>query len=101
MAVATRIANVTALLHRLVALSTAGRDPVGGIWMAATALAIHTATWVFVGMRLSGDAFSPEERAAPVTLLKVEAGVLLGLFFLLAPRGRRRPGEVDPHLYSG
>lgn len=101
MAVATRIANVTAFPHRLVALDTAGRDPVGGIWMAATALAIDTAARVFVGIRLSGAAFSPEEGAALVTLLKVEAGVLLGLFFLLAPRGRRRPGEVDPHLNRG
>lgn len=96
-----RMAIVGAFLLRLVALSTAGRDPVGGIWMAATALAIDTATWVFVGIRLSGAAFSPEEGAALVTLLKVEGGILLGLFFLLAPGSKKKPGETDAHLNRG
>lgn len=83
------------------ALDTAVRDPIGKIRMAATALAIDTAAWVFVGMSLSGVAFSPEEGAALVTLLKVEGGVLLSLFFLLVPGGKRKPGETDAHLNRG
>ena len=60
------------------------------------ALAIDTATWVFVGTKLSGVAFSPEEGAALVTLLKVEGGVLLGLFFLLAPLAKRNSAKPTP-----
>ena len=97
----TRIAIVGAFLLRAVAFNTAARDPIGSIWMAATALAIDTATWVFVGTRLSGGAFSPEEGAALVTLLKVEGGVLLGLFFLLAPTGKKKLGETDAHFNRG
>lgn len=96
-----KTALVGAFALRLVAFNTARRDPVGGIWMAATALAIDTATWVFVGMKLSGVAFSPEEGAALVTLLKVEGGVLLALFFLLAPGGQKKPGGTDAHFNRG
>lgn len=69
--------------------------------MAATTQAIDTAVRVFVGMRPSDAALSPEEGAALVALLKVEGGVLLGLFFLLTPRGRRKPGETNTCLNRG
>lgn len=46
-------------------------------------------------MRLSGVAFSPEEGAALVAPLKVDGGVLLVLFFVIAPREHRKPGEAD------
>lgn len=96
-----KIALIGAFALRVVAFNAARRDPIGGIWMAATALAIDAATWVFVGTNLSGVAFSPEEGAALITLLKVEAGVLLALFFILAARGRRKLGETDAHADRG
>lgn len=96
-----KAAVVGALLLRLVAFNTAARDPIGGIWMAVMALAIDAATWVFVGRNLGGMAYSPAEGAALVTLLKVEAAVLLGLFFLLSPAGRRKLGETDAHFNRG
>ena len=96
-----KIAIVSALLLRMVAFNAARRDPIGGIWMAATALTVDTATWVFVGLKLSGVAYSPVEGVALITLLKVEAGVLLGLFFILAPTGRRKLGETDAHFNRG
>lgn len=96
-----RMAIVGAFLLRLAAFNAARRDPSGAIWIAATALAIDTATWVFAGTRLSGVAFSPEEGAALVALLKVEGGVLLALFFVTSPGRRRKPGEGDAGVDRG
>lgn len=48
-----------------------------------------------------GAAWSPAEGAALITLLKVEGAVLLGLFFIMAPTGRRKPGETDAHWNRG
>ncbi len=84
-----------AALMRLTALNTAQRDPLGAVWIAAAATAIDTATWLFVGLKLSGTAFTAEEAAALITLLKVEGAALLVLFFVLAPVGRRRLGQTD------
>ncbi len=88
-----------AALLRLTALNAAQRDPLSAIWIAAAATAVDTATWLFMGLKLAGTTFTPEEAAALVTLLKVEGGALLVLFFVLAPRGRTRPGETgaDQH----
>lgn len=62
-----------------------------GLWPmrgSDVAPAIDTAAWVFVVMRLSGVAFSPEKGAALIPLLKVEGRVLLGLFLGLTPSGK-------------
>ncbi len=75
---------------RLVAINSAGRNPVGALWIAAVALAIDTATWLSVGLKLGGQAYSPAEAAALITLLKIEGMVLLGLFLILSLLGRRR-----------
>lgn len=82
-----------AVVVRLVALNIAWRDPTGAIWIGFVALIIDTATWLFMGLKLQG-AYSPAEAAALVTLLKVEGGALLVLFILLAPLGRKRPGQT-------
>lgn len=92
------LAAAGAALMRLVAYNTARRDPLGAIWIAAAALAVDTATWIFVGLKLSGTAWSPAEGAALTTLLKVEGAVLLGLFFLMAPTGKKKLGETDAHF---
>ena len=81
-------------LLRAIALNTARRDPLSAIWIAAAALAVDAATWLFVGMRLWGEAYSAAEGEALITLLKVEAGALLVLFFLLAPTGKSRRGQT-------
>ena len=86
---------------RLVALNTVRRDPIGAIWIAATALAIDAATWLFVGMRLADASYSPVESAALVTLLKVEGAPLLALFCLLAPTGQKKMGETDAQFNRG
>lgn len=87
-----------AALLRLTALNTAGRDPLGAIWIAVAAAIVDLATWLFVGLKLWGTAFTPEEGQALITLLKVEGGTLLALFFILAPRGKKRLGETDEHF---
>lgn len=79
---------------RLVALSAARRDPQGALWIAGAALAIDTATWISVGLKLGGQAYSPAEALALATLLKVEGAALLGLFFILALTGKRRLGRT-------
>lgn len=84
-----------AALLRLTALNTAQKDPLGAIWIAAAAIAVDTATWLFVGLKLWGTAFTAEEANALITLLKVEGGALLVLFFILAPRGKKRLGQTD------
>lgn len=83
-----------AVVLRLVALNVAGRDPIGAIWIGVVALIVDTATWLFMGMKLQG-AYTPAEAAALVTLLEVEAGALLVLFFILAPTGKKRFGRTD------
>ncbi len=88
------VAGLGAGVLRLIALNAAKRNPLSAIWIAAAALAIDAATWVFVGLRLWGDAYSAAEGEALITLLKVEAGALLVLFFLLAPTGKKRPGQT-------
>ncbi len=80
---------------RLTALRTARRDPLGAIWIAAAAAAVDTATWIFMGVKLTGTAFTGEEAEALVTLLKIEGGALLVLFFILAPTGRKRLGQTE------
>ncbi|MDP1738484.1 MAG: hypothetical protein Q8L23_13715 [Caulobacter sp.] len=79
---------------RLVALSTARRDPLGALWIGGVALAVDTATWILVGVKLGRQAYSPAEAAALTTLLKVEGMALLGLFFILALTGKRRLGRT-------
>jgi hypothetical protein len=75
---------------RIVALNTAKRDPRAAIWIAGAALLVDAATWMFMGLKLWGEAYSAVEGEALITLLKVEAGALLVMFFLLGrPRGRR------------
>lgn len=95
------LAAAGAALMRLVAYNTARRDPLGAIWIAAAALAVDAATWIFVGLKLSGTAWSPAEGAALTTLLKVEGAVLLGLFFLMAATGKKKLGETDAHFNRG
>lgn len=79
---------------RVIALNAARGNPLSAIWIAAAALLIDAATWLFVGLRLWGDAYSATEGEALITLLKVEAGALLVLFFILAPTGKKRLGET-------
>lgn len=92
---------VGALLLRLAAFNSASRDPVGAIWIAATALVLDLITWLAIGLKLWGTAYSPAEGAALITLLKVEGAALLGLFFILAPTGKRKLGETDAHVDRG
>jgi hypothetical protein len=82
-------------LLRIAALNTAKRAPLAAIWAAAAALLVDAATWMFVGLRLWGDAYSAAEGEALIALLKVEAGALLVLFFLLAPTGKKRLGQTE------
>lgn len=82
-------------LLRLVALNTAKREPVGALWIAFLALVIDAATWLFMGLKLQGQAFDAAQAAALVTLLKVEAAALFVAFVVLAPTGRRRLGQTD------
>lgn len=95
------LAGMAGVILRIVAYNAARRNPQGAIWIAATALAIDAATWVFMGLKLSGDAWSPAEGAALTTLLKVEAAVLFGLFCLLALTGGKKLGETDAHFNRG
>ncbi len=88
-------AGIGAGLLRLVALNAAKTNPLSAIWIAAAALAVDAATWLFVGLTLWGAAFSAIEGEAVITLLKVEAGALLVLFVLLRRSGRNRPGRND------
>ena len=88
------VAVLGAGVLRVIALNAARRNPLSAIWIAAAALLIDAATWLFVGLRLWGDAYSAVEGEALVTLLKVEAGVLLALFFLLGPTRKRRSAET-------
>jgi len=89
------VAGIGAGILRLIALNAAKKDPLSAIWIAASALAVDAATWLFVGLTLWGSAFSAIEGEAVITLLKVEAGALLVLFVLLRRSGRRRPGRHD------
>jgi hypothetical protein len=82
-------------LLRIAALNTAKRAPLAAIWAAAAALLVDAATWMFVGLRLWGEAYSAAEGEALIALLKVEAGALLVLFFLLAPTARKQRGRHD------
>lgn len=82
-------------------MNRADRDPIGAIWIAATALVLDLITWLSIGLKRWGSAYSPAEGAALITLLKVEGAVLLGLFFLLAQTGRRKLGETDAHWNRG
>jgi hypothetical protein len=95
------IAAIGAGILRLVALNTARRDPLAAIWIAFAALAIDAATWLFVGLKLWGVAYSPVEGAALITLLKVEGAVLMLTFFILAPTGKRKLGQTDADWNGG
>lgn len=86
---------VAATVIRMTALNTAQRDPLSAIWIGVFAAAIDTVTWLFIGLKLTGIQFSAEEADALITLLKVEGGALLVLFFILAPTGKRRLGQTD------
>ncbi len=79
---------------RMVSMNTAQRDARAAIWIAGAALLVDAATWLFMGLKLWGAAYSPVEGEALITLLKVEAGALLVVFFLLAPTGKRRLGQA-------
>ncbi len=80
---------------RLIALNAAKKDPLSAIWIAAAALAVDAATWLFVGLTLWGSAFSAIEGEAVIALLKLEAGALVVLFVLLRRSGRFRAGRND------
>lgn len=82
-------------LLRLAALNTARREPIGALWLAFFAFVIDAATWVFMGLKLQGQAFDGAEGDALMTLLKVEGAVLLVAFFVLAPTGKKRLGQTD------
>lgn len=82
-----------AAVLRMVALNTAGRDPVLAIWIAAVALAVDTATWLLMGLKLEG-AYSATEAETLVALLRVEGVTLLVLLILLAPTGKKRSGQT-------
>ncbi len=76
-----------AALIRFVALSMAGRYPLGAIWVAFLALLVDGGSWLYRGLSLWGTAYTPAEGEALLTLLKVEGGALVVLLFLF---GRRR-----------
>lgn len=89
-----------AMALRLRALQRMFRDPPGAIMMALIAAAFETGFWIFMGLKQTG-AYSPAEASALILMLKIEGGVVLGLFFLFAPTGRRRLGETDAHWNRG
>jgi hypothetical protein len=82
---------------RLWALRTASRDPIQAIWIAVLALGLDLITWLTLGLKAGGGAYTPDQAQALILLLKVEGGLLLGLFGLIAPRGARKLGETDAH----
>lgn len=82
------------ILLRLWALRTASRDPIQAIWIAVLALVLDLVTWLTIGLKTAHD---PDQAHALILLLKVEGGLLLGLFGLIAPRGARKLGETDAH----
>ncbi len=84
-----------AAVLRLVAISTARRDPLSALWIAGAALLVDLGTWLFMGLKLSGVAFTEVEGEALMTMLRVEGAALLILFFILAPTGKKRPGKTD------
>lgn len=84
-----------AALLRLVALNAARREPIGALWIAFVALLIDASTWLFMGLKLQGQAFDADQAAALITLLKVEAGALFVAFAILAPTGKKRFGKTD------
>lgn len=91
-------AAIGAGVLRMVSLNTAQRDPLAAIWIAGAALLIDAATWLFMGLKLWGEAYSAVEGEALITLLKIEAGVLLALFFLLAPTRKKRLDQTGGNL---
>ena len=91
-------AAIGAGLLRMVALNTVQRDPLAAIWIAAAALLVDAATWLFMGLKLWGDAYSDIEGEALITLLKLEAGALLALFLLLSSTRRRRARQTSGSL---
>lgn len=83
---------------RMVSMNTAQRDPRAAIWIAGAALLVDAATWMFMGLKLWGAAYSAVEGEALVALLKVEAGALLVMLFLLRPGRGKRPEQADAVL---
>jgi len=79
---------------RLWALRTASRDPIQAIWIAVVALVLDLITWITIGLKVLQD---PDQAHALILLLKVEGGLLLALFGLIAPRGAQKLGETDAH----
>lgn len=88
-------------LLRLAALNAAGREPIGALWLAFFALLIDGATWLFMGLKLQGQAFDAAEAQALITLLKIEGATLLVAFFILAPAGKKRLGQTDAGFNGG
>lgn len=88
------VAVLGAGLLRIIALNTAKREPLSAVWIAAAALLVDAATWMFMGLKLWGEAYSAAEGEALITLLKVEAGALLVLFFVIAPTRRKRAAQT-------
>lgn len=88
-------------LLRLAALNAAKREPIGALWLGFFALVIDASTWLFMGLKLQGQAFDAVEGHALITLLKVEAAALLVAFFVLAPTGRKRFGKTDAAFNGG
>lgn len=85
-----------AMALRLRALQRMFRDPPSAVMMALIAAVFEGAFWIFMGLKQTG-AYSPAEASALILMLKIEAGVILGLFCLFAPLGKRRLGETDAH----
>lgn len=80
---------------RLFACSHARRDPLQAIWVAIAAALLDLVTWLFIGLKLWGTAFTEVEGQALVTMLKIEGAALFLLFCVMAPTGRKRLGQTD------
>lgn len=89
-----------AMALRLRALQRMFRDPPSAVMMALIAAVFEAGFWIFMGLKKTG-AYSPAEASALILMLKIEGGVILGLFCLFAPLGKRKLGETDAHWNRG
>lgn len=80
---------------RLFACNHAQKDPLQAIWIAAAATLLDLVTWLFIGLKLWGTAFTAVEGQALITLLKIEGAALFLLFCVMAPTGKKRLGQTD------
>jgi hypothetical protein len=87
---------VGALGLRVRALQRLRRDAPGAAMMALIAVAAETGFWIFMGLKQTG-AYSPEEQAALILMLKIEGGLMFVFLCLATPTGFRKLGETDAH----